>query len=137
MQSKAKTVAAYLAELSPDRKAAMTQLRTVIREVAPMAAERMQYGIPAYEVGELLCVFAAQKNYFAFYLLDTEIVAKFRPQLGKLSMGKGCIRFRAIEELPMDLVRQMLVEAVQRRTAGVTTKPCQTDKTNRHRISAQ
>ncbi len=128
MQSKARTVAAYLAGLSPERKAAMTRLRTVIREAVPMATERMQYGMPTYDVGELLCAFAAQKNYFAFYLLDTEVVAKFRSQLGKLSMGKACIRFRAIEELPMDLVRQMIAEAVQRRTTGITTKPCQASK---------
>jgi len=93
MQSKAKTVAAYLAELSLDRKAAMTQLRTVIREAVPMAVERMQYGMPTYEVGELLCAFAAQKHYFAFYLLDTEVVVKFRPHLGKLSMAKVAFDF--------------------------------------------
>jgi uncharacterized protein YdhG (YjbR/CyaY superfamily) len=124
MQSKAKTVAAYLAEQPPERQAELARLRELICEAAPAAEECMRYGMPAYEIGELLFSFAAQKNYFAFYLLDTKLVEHYRAQLGKLSVGKGCIRFRKFDDLPAEVLRQMLVEAVWRRTAGITAAPC-------------
>ena len=51
MQSKATTVAAYLAELPTDRKAAMTKLRSTIKgNLPPGFAEVMQYGMISYVV---------------------------------------------------------------------------------------
>jgi len=62
MQSKATTVDQYLAELPEARRSTMTQLRALIREAAPTARECMRYGVPSYEMGELLCAVAAQSN---------------------------------------------------------------------------
>ena len=124
MQSKARTVPAYIAELSAEPRRDLSKLRALIREVAPTAVECMRYGLPGYDQGGLLCAFAAQRNYLAFYLLDPEVVEKFRPRLGGLSSGKGCIRFRRFAELPVEVVRRMLAEAVRRRDTGITSGPC-------------
>ena len=124
MQSKAPNVAAYLAELPAEAKGDLAKVRRLIRNSVPDAVECMRYGLPAYELGELLCSFAAQRNYLALYLLDPEVVAKFRTRLGKLSSGKGCIRFKRFEELPIETIRMMLGEAALRRRAGTTSGPC-------------
>jgi uncharacterized protein YdhG (YjbR/CyaY superfamily) len=118
MQSKTATVRAYLAELPEDRRQALAKLRTLIRKTAPDAVETMHYGMPTYVLGELLCALAAQKRYMAFYLCDTAVVDAHRSRLGKLNCGKGCIRFRSLDELPLDVVTDILREVVERRRAS-------------------
>jgi uncharacterized protein YdhG (YjbR/CyaY superfamily) len=124
MQSQATTVAEYLAELPDDRRAVMKKLRALVRKSAPSATECMRYGMPSYEVGELLCAIAAQKSHYSVYLMDTKLLESYRKQLGALSVGKGCIRFKKIEAAPLDLLRQIVSEAASRRTRGVTAVPC-------------
>ena len=68
MQSKAKSVNEYLAELPAERRAALTKLRGLIRKIAPGAKESMQYGMPAFEQDGLACALASQKNYMSLYL---------------------------------------------------------------------
>jgi uncharacterized protein YdhG (YjbR/CyaY superfamily) len=124
VQSRAATVDQYLAELPEARRSTMTQLRALIREVAPTARECMRYGVPSYEMGELLCAVAAQKQHYSLYVMDAKLLDRFRAQLGKLSVGKGCIRFRKLEDAPLPLVRKILSEAAARRMKGVTKAPC-------------
>jgi uncharacterized protein YdhG (YjbR/CyaY superfamily) len=124
MQSKATTVDAYLKELPEERRLVMKQLRGLVRKSAPAASECMRYGMPCYELGELLCAMAAQKGYYSVYVGDGKLLDRFRPQLGKLSVGKGCIRFKRVEEVPLDVLGQILSEAATRRAQGVTEAPC-------------
>ena len=56
--------------------------------------------------------------------MDTRLVDAFRPQLGKLSVGKGCIRFKKVEEVPLDVVGALLAKAAARRAGGATEFPC-------------
>jgi uncharacterized protein YdhG (YjbR/CyaY superfamily) len=114
MRSSATTVTEFLAELPAERKAAMTKLRAVVRKAAPDAAETMQYGMPTYELDGMLCAFASQKNYMAFYG-DSEIVDAHRAALGKLDCGKGCIRFRKLEDLPLETIGTIVKEARAKR----------------------
>ena len=68
--------------------------------------------MPAYELhGAVLCAFASRKKYMALYV-HTRLIEKYRDQLGGLSVGKECIRFRRLEQLPLDVVRALLCEAV-------------------------
>jgi uncharacterized protein YdhG (YjbR/CyaY superfamily) len=124
MQSKATSVDGYLKELPEERRRVMKQLRGLVRKSAPAATECMRYGMPCYELGELLCSMAAQKGYYALYVMDGKLVDRFRPQLGKLSVGKGCIRFKRVEDVPLDVLGQILSEAASRRARGVTETPC-------------
>lgn len=51
----------------------------------------------------------------ALTVCDEVIVDAHRASLAKLDIGKGCIRFKAAADLPLDMVRKMLTEAVNRR----------------------
>jgi uncharacterized protein YdhG (YjbR/CyaY superfamily) len=114
MRSEAKTVDAYLSELPEDRRSALTTVRDLIREVAPRAEESMNYGMPTYDQAGPLFAFASQKRYMALYVMDTDLVESYRARLGKLDVGKSCIRFRRIGNLPLDVVEDLLREAVSR-----------------------
>jgi uncharacterized protein YdhG (YjbR/CyaY superfamily) len=115
VQSKATTVASYLDELPEDRRQALSKVRALIRKTAPDAVEGMQYGMISYTLGDLLYALASQKHYMAVYVCDTEAVDAYRPHLGKLNCGKGCIRFRKLADLPLDVLAAILKEALQRR----------------------
>lgn len=124
MQSKATTVDEYIAELPVERRPVLEQLRGLVRDAAPLATECMRYGMPSYELGELLCAMAAQKAHYSVYVMDTRVVERYRSQLGKLSVGRGCIRFRKIEQVPLDVLSRILLEAATRRRKGITALPC-------------
>jgi uncharacterized protein YdhG (YjbR/CyaY superfamily) len=116
MQSKAATVSEYIKELPPDRRAALSELRGLIRRVAPKAAETMQYGIPVF--GDV-CALASQKHYMALYVCEGALVQSHLAQLGKVNCGKGCIRFKRLADLNLNTVETLLREVLKRRQAGI------------------
>jgi hypothetical protein len=128
MQSKAKTAAEYLKGLPPERRKEIAMVRKVILKNLPKGyKEGMQYGMLSYMVPLTLypkgyggkkdvplpyvCL-ASQKNYYALYLMHTygnkEADAWFRKAYKesgkKLDMGKGCVRFKKLEDLPLDVI---------------------------------
>lgn len=110
MTEKPKTVDAYLEVLAPERWAALATLRSLVHEVVPEAKETMRYGMPTYERdGEVLCSFASQKHYMSLYM-DVELVEQHADELAQLDVGKSCIRFKKLEQLPLDTVRAILTE---------------------------
>tara|TARA_R110002049_G_scaffold72490_3_gene187264 strand:+ start:29284 stop:29802 length:519 start_codon:yes stop_codon:yes gene_type:complete len=132
MQSKAKTVKAYLDELSPDRRQAIEAVRRVIRKNLPQGIEEgMQYGMIGYFVphriypGGYHCdptqplpfaSLASQKNHMAIYLfclytMDEHrewFTQAWRASGKKLDMGKSCVRFKKIDDVPLAVVGQAI-----------------------------
>ena len=116
MQSEAATISEYLEELPSDRRSALQEVRALIHRVAPKAEEWMQYGLPAF--GDV-CALASQKNYMALYVCEGDIVKAHLPQLGKVSCGKGCIRFKRLADLNLSSVESILREVLERRKQGI------------------
>ena len=113
MSMKSKEVDSCLEGLGADRQDALARMRSLVFEVAPDAAETMHYRMPTYHYRhELLCAFASQKQYMSLYM-DTRFVKKYRENLEGLDIGKSCIRFKRMEQLPLGTIRNMLVERVQ------------------------
>ena len=119
MSERTQEVDQYLESLAPARQAALAKLRPLVFEVGPDAVETMKYRMPTYEYGDgVLCAFASQKHYMSLYM-DTGIVEKHREELTGLSIGKSCIRFRKLDQLPLGTIKQMLEETVQIRRSAV------------------
>jgi uncharacterized protein YdhG (YjbR/CyaY superfamily) len=116
MTSRATTISEYLEELPADRRAALSELRALIHRIAPKTVEAMKYGLPSF--GEL-CALASQKNYMALYVCESDIVKAHLAQLGKVSCGKGCIRFKRLTDLNLRAVENLLREIVKLRKQGV------------------
>jgi len=132
VQSKAKTVAQYLRELPDDRRAALQVLREVFLEnVDSDIVEVMSYGMIGYHVsfdaypGGYHCDpstplpyagLASQKNHLALYMMglymDPDDVAWFQSTWkatgNRLDMGKSCVRFRRIEDVPLEVVAEAI-----------------------------
>jgi uncharacterized protein YdhG (YjbR/CyaY superfamily) len=116
MQSKAANVAAYIEEQPAEQRPVLSKLRALIRKAAAHASEGMQYGMPTYLMdGTMLCAFALQKGYLAFYLCDTAVVARFKSELGTKDCGKSCIRYRKPGGIPLPVIGRMLKVALDGR----------------------
>ena len=123
-QSKAKTVEQYLIELPAERRGPICAVRQVILDNLPKGYEEvMQFGMVSYVIPlsryaetynkKPLAVtsLASQKNYMALYLMcfgdkETEkwFRQKYRASRKKLDMGKCCVRFKKLGDLPLDLI---------------------------------
>ncbi|MFN0012854.1 MAG: DUF1801 domain-containing protein [Phycisphaerales bacterium] len=144
MQSKAKTVAAYLAELDPERRAALTVVRNVILKNMDKGPdgksgyeEGMQYGMIGYFVPHSIfpagyhcdpklplgfAGLASQKNYMSVYLMGIYVEGDAGPPSAyaqwfhaawarsgkKKDIGKCCIRFKRVEDLPLDVIGEAI-----------------------------
>ena len=110
----ARDVASYIAMLAPDRQRALRHVCDVVRRVMPHAHETMQYRMPTFEVaGSAKVAIASRKNHLALYVLDEEAVRRYRSRLGKVVVGKGCIRFRRADDLALAGFEAMLHDIVR------------------------
>lgn len=121
-RSSSRTVGEYLKELPPERRKTIAAVRAVIRKHLPAGyVEAMNWGMISYEVplsrypktynGQPLnyAALASQKQYCSLYLMGVyqsphhlaELKAAFAKAGKRLNMGKSCIRFQAVEDLPL------------------------------------
>ena len=124
----ASTVTQYLTALPADRRAALSVVRKVINENLPDGYEEgMQFGMIGWYVplsmypagyGEnpkvplSFVALASQKSgmvlhFLCFYghpTLSTWFTSEYKKSGKKLDMGKGCVRFKSLEDLALDMV---------------------------------
>jgi hypothetical protein len=128
-KSGASSVAGYLRELPPERRAALAAVRAMVRKNLPAGyRETMNWGLICYEIplarypdtynGQPLCyaALAAQKSYNALYLTDVyqdpaqakRLEHAFRKAGKKLDRGKSCLRFRKVEDLELEVIGEII-----------------------------
>jgi hypothetical protein len=125
MHSPAPTVAQYLAGLPEDRRTIVDAVRAVMVTNLPAGmVESTGWGMITYEVplsevpdtynGQPLmyAALASQKHHLAVYLsgiyasprLRAWFERAYRETGLRMDLGKSCVRFRTLDELPLDLV---------------------------------
>lgn len=66
----------------------------------------MDYGMPPYCLYRCqICALAAQKNYNSLYIFQWELVKKYAQELSHLNLGKSCIRFKRLDQIPLDTIK--------------------------------
>ncbi len=113
--SAAEDVLAFLNQLPPERRAALARLRTLILRNAPGIAESMHHALINYTRGDkVLFSLGSEKSFLALYLPpDSDVIAPHRERLPGVECGKSSLRFRALSDLPLDVV-ETLIRAVVR-----------------------
>ncbi len=132
MQYEAKTPDEYIAAIPKERKQAMSALRKVIKDNLPKGfSEEISYGMIGYVVPHSIYPdgyhcdtklplpfmnIASQKNFIAVYhsgiyadpkLMDWFVGEYPKYVKTKLDMGKSCIRFKKIDQIPMELIGEL------------------------------
>jgi len=129
-----KDVAQYIDAVPEDKRAAFRTLReTILANLPEGFSEELNYGMPGYVVplskyfqgyhtGKGIPLpfigLAAQKHYISFYHLGiyarNDLLEWFKEAYAskgfthKLDMGKSCIRFKYIDEIPFDLIAELV-----------------------------
>ena len=125
MPPKPTTAREYLASLPDDRREAIARMRKVVLDNLPTGYEEsIGWGMLAYSVplrvlpdtynGQPLGYVAigSQKNYMTVHLMplygdksaEEWFRAEFKARGKKLKMGKACVRFTSIDDLPLDVI---------------------------------
>jgi len=132
MQSKALTPQEYLSNLPEDRKEVMQKLRnSIIKNIPQGFEEVMSYGMLGFVVPHTIYPdgyhcdpklplpfmnLASQKNFIALYhmgiyaneQLFNWFVAEYPKHCkAKLDMGKSCIRFKKMDDIPFELIGEL------------------------------
>ena len=132
MTYEAKTPEEYIAQVPDERKPILEKLRDIIKENLPKDFEEgMQYSFISYYVPHSIypdgyhcnpkeplpfMSFASQKNSINLYhsgiyakkeLLDWFVKEYPKHCKRKLDMGKSCIRFKKIDEIPYQLIAEL------------------------------
>lgn len=129
--SKATTVEQYLDELPPERRAAIDAVREVILANLPHGYEEtIGWGMISYDVPLetfpktynkkplMFAALASQKNHMAVYMSglysDPDLVGWFTEEYKatgkKLDMGKSCVRFKTLDQLPLELIGEAIAK---------------------------
>jgi uncharacterized protein YdhG (YjbR/CyaY superfamily) len=115
------TVDEYIAAADPDRRKALRALRDVIRAAAPQAREEIRHRMPYYAYHGDVVAFASHKNYFSLYVMGGKRLIDHRDAFGKLNCGKSCIRFKRLDELPLDVIREIVRDTAAANEAAASS----------------
>lgn len=84
------------------------QLYSFIKKIVPTAEVTISYGMPAFKLhGKPLVYFAGYKNHIGLYALPSGNKA-FQKEISNYKTGKGSIQFPINEELPWQLIEQIV-----------------------------
>jgi hypothetical protein len=129
--SSATTPDEYIAALPPDRRQAISAVRDVIRRNLPdgfeegMASGMIAWYIPLERFPDTyngqplgLAGLASQKQYMSLYLntvygdpqLAEWFTARYAESGKRLNMGKSCLRFRKLEDVPLDVIGETIAK---------------------------
>ena len=127
--TKAKTVAEYIAAVPEERKDTILQLHKFIRKTVPkmrshFAHNMLGYGSFPYRnyrkelISWPTVALANQKNYVSLYVCSVDaghyVAEKYKKQLGKVSVGKSCIRFKKLDDVNLATLKKVLLAAAKK-----------------------
>ena len=135
MQFKSKTILEYISQLTEDRKEPISKLRNIINQNIDRGfSEEINYGMIGWVVPHSLypegyhcdpklplpfMSIASQKHFIAVYhmgvytspkLLEWFISEYPKHCSTKLDMGKSCIRFKNIANIPYNLIGELVTK---------------------------
>lgn len=125
---KAKSVESYLASVPKERKELILFLHNFIKKTAPKLKPHFAYNMLGYgsfpylnykkeKINWPVVALANQKNYVSLYICALDkgiyIAEKYKKELGKVSVGKSCIRFKKLEDLNLPTLKKVLLLAAK------------------------
>lgn len=129
VKSSVETPDAYIAELPPERRTAISTVRKVILNNLPEGYEEgIQHGMICYYIPLerypdtynkqplSIATLGSRKNHIALHLMgvysDPETERWFKESYAesgkKLDMGKSCVRFKKLEDLPLEVIGEAI-----------------------------
>ncbi|HET6892878.1 MAG TPA: DUF1801 domain-containing protein [Pyrinomonadaceae bacterium] len=127
--SSSTTVAAFLEKLPPERRREVERVRKVLRRHMPKGYEEvisknmLVYQVPVEHYSETYnkqplwyAALASEKSYLSLHLMNIygdstqaqRLKEGFKAAGKKLDMGKACLHFKSTDELPLDIIGEIV-----------------------------
>ena len=143
----AKNISEYLAAMPEERRAAIEKVRkTILKNLPSGYEEALEWGMITYQVPLdvypdtynkkplMYAALANQKNHMAVYLtsiymdedLNQDFEKKYRETGKRYDVGKSCVRFRKLDDLPLELIGESIaaikMDEFIERTKGLSAR---------------
>jgi uncharacterized protein YdhG (YjbR/CyaY superfamily) len=103
------SIDAYLGKVTGAKRAALDELRALLKALLPKAEECISYGLPAFRLdGKVVAGFAATAKGCSYYPFSGATLASLKSELSGYSMTSGALHFTPDAPLPRALVRKLL-----------------------------
>jgi hypothetical protein len=127
-KTKAKNVESYLAAVPKERQELVLFMHKFIKKTVPKLKPHFAYNMLGYgafpyvnykkeKILWPVIALANQKNYISLYVCAVDkgqyIAEKYQKDLGKVSVGKSCIRFKKLEDLNLPALKKVLLLAAK------------------------
>ena len=118
----------YIDALNPERKDIILTVDKLIQKTVPSLKPYFTYNMLGYGAFKTknykkeiiqwpVIALASQKNYISLYvcaILDGKYLAEdYKDRLGKVSVGKSCIRIKRLDDLNVEVLKELLIEAAK------------------------
>lgn len=100
-------VESYIKKSPPSVQSKLRELRALIKETAPQAAEKISYGMPFYEYYGRLVYFGVAKHHIGLYI-PPPIITKHAPELKKFGTTKSAVHLPLDQDLPKAIVKKLI-----------------------------
>jgi len=122
-RTSAATPADYIAGVDEKRRPDIQRLHDLVREVAPELEPTMEFGMLGYgklhyryasgREGDWMKIgIASNKQYISLYCCAADdrgyVAERYRERLPKANIGKSCVRFKRLDDLDDDVLRQLI-----------------------------
>ena len=97
----------YIESFPEDIQKLLVQLRTIIKQTAPEAEEKISYGMPGYKLNGMLVYFAGYAKHIGFYP-GADCIEAFKNELSGYKTSKGTVQFPLNKPLPTELIIHMV-----------------------------
>lgn len=127
--TKARTVKEYIASLPVEKRKVVASVRTRFKRYVPKGyEEKISWGMITYQIPlkrypdtyngapMMFASIGAQKNHYGLYLMcaysDKKVIKAIQDAFDKvgkkLNMGKSCIRFKSLDDIPLDAIGKII-----------------------------
>jgi Domain of unknown function (DU1801) len=126
--TKAKTVKEYLAALPKERREPILFLHNFIQKASSTLKPHFAYNMLGYGkfkyrnyqkkiIDWPIIALASQKNYISIYVCALEngkyLAETYQKHLGKVSVGRSCIRFKKVDDLNLSVLKEIIHKATK------------------------
>lgn len=98
----------YISGCPPEHREVLERIRLAIREAVPEATETISWGMPSFRYHGMLVQFMLHKKHIGFYPFPSGIEEFLKESLA-YKTGKGSIQFPLDREMPLDLIRKVVL----------------------------
>jgi len=110
------TTDSYISQFPLIIQEKLNALRNCIKQASPNSYEKISYQMPTFDLHGNLVHFAAFSNHIGFYPGSSGVEA-FKSKLNGYRFSKGAIQFPIDHDLPLDLVKEIVIYRVKENLA--------------------